>query len=419
MNQRTQQYVDKESSEINCEDLFKTRSDDNNIFRFFNVDYLGPIWGHNYKQLDKAIEFAKNHKRSIVLHVVTEKGHGVKYAAADHIGLYHGIKKMNKDTGELIGDPTKTTREKILVNALKNEMRRDKNIVASTAAMGHYSGLIGLKKTFGSRIIDVGIQEEEQALLNVGMALSGKKVFMEYMGSFFQRAYDEFLHDFTRMEIPAVFALHHNGIAPASGNTHHVFWDISFLANIPNVILTNPGTTQDICDLMRVAFTIPNNKNSFIIRNSMMLMENDKTAKCDIVKPLKFGEWKVHYTPKNIDGYIIAYDSNVENLSLETQKQGKNIAVINALFLKPFDVNMFEHITKTEKPVVVYDDAYYETGLGSILLAHLQRNNLETKNFSIKAIPMVYPHHGTFGELRKEMKHDYESFIKNFFSSKK
>ena len=80
---------------------------------------------------------------------------------------------------------------------------------------------------------------------------------------------------------------------------------------------------------------------------------------------------------------------------------------------------MFEHITKTEKPVVVYDDAYYETGLGSILLAHLQKNNLETKNFSIKSIPMTYPHHGTFDELRKEMKHDYESFIKNFFSSKK
>ena len=81
-----QHYVDNESSEINCEDLlFKTRSDDKHISRFLNVDYLGPIWGHNYKQLDKAIGFAKNHKRSIVLHVVTEKGHGVKYAAADHI----------------------------------------------------------------------------------------------------------------------------------------------------------------------------------------------------------------------------------------------------------------------------------------------------------------------------------------------
>ena len=404
--------IHEKSQELLGKDIvFLKKNDVNNPFFVFNINYIGVADGHCLDSLEKAYSLAKNSKESSVIHIVTVKGKGLKYAENDKLGIYHGVGPgFNIETGELVV-PTKTVkREKLKTQLLYNYMEKDKNIVAISPAMLNYIGGDIHPANYKNRIYDVGIQEEHAALFGLGLADAGKKVYIDFFATFINRAYDMLVHDYTRMEIPAIISLNHTGIAPASGNTHHVLYQATALSSLPNTIIVQPGTTQDFYDIYEWAFNYNNKKDLIFIRSSMYPLKKVE-SKTITPQKLKIGDWKIAHKQANPKAFLICYDGHVEKFQEIIVKQNLPIQLVNALFLKPFDFNMLKNMLLTQKDVWIYDDTYFDSGLGSIVLNYLKKKNISTKNLYIKGFNKYYPHHGTFESILKESNHEWNEFL--------
>ena len=399
---------------FNIKDINKkkfSRDNINNPFYIFNINYLGPINGHDIKELEKAYNFGKMQNSPILIHIITEKGKGKKYAEDDKIGIYHSIKPnlINSKTGKIALQKT-TTREKIKIKALIKEMKKNKNIVSIFSAMMLAVGISKIDSDLKNNIYDVGIQEEHAALLAVGLHRANKIVYLDYFATFLNRAYDILLHDLTRMKIPVIIGAHQTGLSPASGNTHHVLQQLKIFSTLPNTIIIQPSDTQEIFDVYHWAFNYNNKKNQIIIRTSAHPLPIIDTTK---IKPKKiiFGKWKYEIENKNCKAYLITYGAYLDKYKNVIQKKNLQISLINALFLKPIDMTLLKKIILTGKPVFIYDDTFYHCGLGSIILDELKINNIDSSNVTIFGYPEKYFHHGSYDNLMNQAKQNIDQII--------
>lgn len=377
------------------------------IFEDFGIDYLGPVDGHNISELIRVLNLAKNNKKSVVVHVVTEKGKGYSYAENDKEGKWHGTPPFDIKTGSVLAKRNvEKSWSEILSDQVLQWMKIDKDIVATTPAMIKGSAMENLFKVFPDRCFDVGIAEEHALTFTAGLSLSKKKPFISVYSSFIQRGYDQINHDIARMNLPCLCSVDRAGIVGEDGPTHHGVFDISFLTPIPNIVLFAPKDAKELRQFTNMAFSHFNKPYFVRIPRGSII-----DTKVDYAMQLELGTWSIETCKDNYDMTLICYGDNVLKLKSIIEDEHLNIRLINARFIKPFDETMVHNIfVENNKPILVYETIVKTGSLGSILLTYCNDKHI-LRSFDHIAIGDHYSKQGTIKEIYEDEGIDLKSVI--------
>lgn len=381
------------------------------LFEEFGLNYYGPINGHDFRELDKYLKMAKNETQPVLLHVITKKGKGYKYAEEDKIGLWHGVGPFDVETGKMLGSKDNLVSwSDVITKHLIKIAKNDKKIVAITPAMANGSKLNAFKEMYPKRFIDVGIAEEHALVLANAFALEGEKPFVAIYSTFLQRGYDEIQQDIARMQGHVVIGIDRAGIVGEDGETHQGIYDIALLNNIPNLIIMAPSDSKMAGKMLYTAF---NQDLPVAIRYSKGKIEYQDIK----YEKIEIGKWKVSSYPekKSCDGYLISYgDFFREALAIEEALRKKNIylQVINAIFIKPMDERILKELVMANKAVFVYEEVAGIGSLGSEIAKYLLEKGFKGKFYDY-AIQDEFIKQGKKEEVIKVLKLNKESIIRD------
>ncbi len=378
---------------------------DGGIFGQFNIDYLGPVDGHNFNEMLNAFEMAKNHDGPIVIHVLTQKGKGYKFCENDNSGKWHGVGPFNISTGKpLIGNDGKLEAwSKIMSDSLYRLAEKDEDIIAITPAMVVGSKLEKFFARFPERSIDCGIAEEHAVTLAASLALYNKKPFLSIYSSFLQRAYDQLNHDVCRMDLPVVFSIDRAGLVGDDGPTHHGVFDISFMRSLPNIILSQPKDAKEAQNLLNTAF---NQKHPFGIRIPRGSTENF----IGNFELIEVGTWTKFNDKEENKVVVFTYGNDVDVVLNKVIVNELPVTVVNCRFFKPIDENMLDYFVNKNMSMVIYETDILIGGLSSAILEWANDNNKKS-NFIRLGIDDKYVTHGSNNQLRKEQGIDINSLF--------
>ena len=377
---------------------------DDTIFEDFGVEYLGPVNGHNFDDLIRVLNLAKNSKSSVVVHVVTKKGRGYKFAENDKSGKWHGIAPFNIADGTLKnpGNNGKVSWSKVVADYIEMKMFSDQDIVAITPAMIHGSAMDSLFKHYPDRCFDVGIAEEHALTFTCGLSLAKKKPFISVYSSFLQRAYDQINHDLARMDLSCLICVDRCGFVGADGPTHHGVFDLGILNQLPNVIICAPN---DSANTKRFINTyLKNNDHPYILRIPRGEIENNEIEEDEI---LPIGKWQID-TTNDYDVTVIGYGQNVTRINEYFKDKEIKIRLVNALYIKPMDTQMLQDIVD-DKPLVVYETDLKINSLASNIAYYYSQNKI-LKNIYSFGVDDHYSTQGTIDEILKDEGLDMDSF---------
>ena len=383
------------------------------LFEEFGFTYYGPISGHDYDEMISYLEMAKKSNRPVLLHVITEKGKGYKYAESDIEGIWHGISPFDKETGIIKSkNDGLISWSEVISNHLIDIAKTNKDIIAITPAMANGSKLNKFKEIYKDRFIDVGIAEEHALVMANSMAIAGKKPFVSIYSTFLQRGYDQVFHDIARMDSNVVIGIDRAGIVGEDGETHQGLYDIAFLNHIPNMIIAAPKNSSEAKGILEFAF---NSKHPFAIRYSKQRIEYNNES-------LVISDYSWEEIKKGSDAVIITYGDFVNNAKIianNLKKDKLNIGIINARFIKPIDTLMLDKIIKTKKPIIVYEEACLIGSLGSMISSYIVNSNTKIKCFGIKD---TFVKQGKYDIIIKKLGLDVDTMtsnIKEFLGGKK
>lgn len=373
-----------------------------NIFIELGFDYLGPLDGHDFHDLLRGLNKAKNISRPIVVHVLTTKGKGYKYAEEDINGKWHGTGKFDKETGIIFSNnqPNEISFSQALSDLVYEEMKVNKDIVAITPAMISGSKLERIFEDFKDKSFDVGIAEGHATMMAAGLSLSGKHPFISIYSTFSQRSYDQFNHDLARMNLPAFIGLDRSGLVGEDGDTHHGVFDISMFRNLPNFIISAPKDYGEMKSLVKLGFQT---KAPFILRyprgNTFVSEEEVETT---------IGTWKILKDYKN--KVLISYGVH----SLEFQKrmsENTTCGLIHALFIKPLDYQLLDKLFKNNIEILIYEPDIKGGGFASSILEYANQMKYDTRLVKITSIDDIFIPAGNTATLLKVYNLDYDDFI--------
>ena len=383
------------------------------LFEEFGFTYYGPINGHDYDEMISYLEMAKKSNRPVLLHVITEKGKGYKYAESDIEGIWHGISPFDKETGIIKSkNDGLISWSEVISNHLIDIAKTNKDIVAITPAMANGSKLNKFKEIYKDRFIDVGIAEEHALVMANSMAIAGKKPFVSIYSTFLQRGYDQVFHDIARMDSNVVIGIDRAGIVGEDGETHQGLYDIAFLNHIPNMIIAAPKNSSEAKGILEFAF---NSKHPFAIRYSKQRIEYNNES-------LVISDYSWEEIKKGSDAVIITYGDFVNNAKIianNLKKDKLNIGIINARFIKPIDTSMLDKIIKAKKTIIVYEEACLIGSLGSMISSYIVNSNTKIKCFGIKD---TFVKQGKYDIIIKKLGLDVDTMtsnIKEFLGGKK
>lgn len=369
---------------------------DTSIFGDFNLDYIGPVDGHDLKTLLKVLSIAKKHKGPIVVHVITKKGKGYKYAENDVEGKWHGVSQFDTKTGKSLSKMPSghATWSQIIADSVFAQAKINEDIVAITPAMISGSKLQRFFKELPKRSFDCGIAEEHAVTFAAALAASGKRPFVSIYSSFMQRAYDQVQHDVARMDVPVVFGIDRCGLVGEDGPTHHGVYDICMLRPIPNMILSQPKDAIEAQQLIQCAFA---QDHPFALRyprgNAPFQLQEEVT-------PIEVGTWTSFQVGDSCRCVVIAYGPDVDKIISKAQVNAMSIWVVNARFFKPLDSAMLQKIKDMNIPIIVYESDMLAGGLSSAILEYYNEIKA-TVNIECIGIQDHFVEQGSLPQLRK------------------
>lgn len=341
------------------------------FFEDMGIKYLGPIDGHNIKELTEVLGRAKNIKGPVILHVITKKGKGYEFAEQNP-GKFHGVGPFHCDSGELCITSCDTY-SKAFGDEIVELAEKDKNIVGITAAMKDGTGFSKFAEKFPNRFFDVGIAEQHAVTLAAGMSKEGLKPIFAVYSTFLQRAYDQILHDICIQKLPVIFAIDRAGIVGDDGETHQGVFDLSFLTHMPNMTVMSPKCISELKYMFRWAV----NQN-YPIAIRYPRGGDNANLELEPIKNFKLGSWEVLHGEGKIA--LIAQGKMVQHALLvkeKLEKSGISVRVINACFVKPLDKRLLEGLVEEDVNLVTIEDNVLRGGLGSYILEYV--NSLDKK----------------------------------------
>ena len=327
----------------------------NMYFEDIGFTYLGPVDGHNIEELEKILKQSKHLEGPILIHVITKKGKGYKFAE-ETPDKFHGISSFDIKTGEKIAKPKKDY-SKVFGDKLVELASKDDKIVAVTAAMKDGTGLKEFANKFPSRFFDVGIAEQHAVGMIAGMAALGLKPVFAVYSSFLQRGYDQLIHDIALEQIPVTICVDRAGIVGADGETHQGVFDLCFLNSIPNLVVMAPKDFKELEQMLEFAVNL---NKPVIIRYPRGGEEGSFKQHNDI----ELGKSEIIKEGKDLS--IIAIGKMVERAQTVAEilaKKNIDAEIVNARFLKPLDKETILKSVEKTKNAVTIEDGLIEGGL--------------------------------------------------------
>lgn len=368
-----------------------------NIFEDLGYLYIGPIDGHDLKGLIYNFERIKRARKSVVMHILTDKGKGHELAAQDKIGTFHGISKPSLKKKEGI------SWSQGVANIMYDLQEKTKTFVIMPA-MTVGTSFVEFSKVYKDRYIDVGIAEEHATSMAAMMAHQGIKVFLPLYATFSQRAFDQILNDIARSNHHVVFGIDRAGIVGEDGSTHQGIFDVSMFSLMPNMVISMPYDLAEAKALFDYAFMKQNHPMVIRYPRGTTLALNGET-----IEEIKSPSWKIMREGKDLA--IITYGQSIDRLIRVSEKMGLNATIINARFIKPLDEVMLREVLKTHHKIFVYEEIANVAGLYPMILSFAHKRQYQNDFMEMNMTDQII-HHGNYQEILKKIKMDEDSIIK-------
>ena len=364
--------------------------------------YLGPVDGHNEAELERMLNITKQLDGPVLLHVITKKGKGYKIAE-ENPDKFHATGPFEIDTGKSKKEKSKDY-SKVLGDKLVELAQNDDKIIAITAAMKDGTGLTEFANKFPDRFFDVGIAEQHALCMAAGMAKEGMKPVVPIYSSFYQRGYDQVIHDIAIQKLPVVMCVDRAGIVGADGETHQGLLDMAFFRIVPNLTIMAPKDFVEFENMIEFAIKL---EKPVVIRYPR---GGEDKYKFNKEEKIELGKAETLTYGKNAT--IIAIGKTVSKAVKIAEKLEK-VEVINARFLKPLDVEKIKESIAKTKNVIVIEDGTSVGGLTTAIKELIVDENLKNIKFKSFAYPDKFIEHGSVEELEKRYNVD-ENAIKRY-----
>jgi 1-deoxy-D-xylulose-5-phosphate synthase len=386
----------------------KGTAKDENIFECLNLNYSGPIDGHDIGALIKELEQLKQLGGPKLLHIITTKGRGLKKAEEDQV-VYHAPGKFDKVTGERFkkvkgNEPPKY--QDVFGHTLVELAERNDRIVGITPAMPTGSSLKFMMDKMPHRAFDVGIAEQHAVTLAAGMATQGLVPFCNIYSTFLQRAYDQVIHDVALQNIPVVFCLDRAGLVGQDGPTHHGVFDLAYLRCIPNLVVFAPMNEMELRNIMYtaqlglsgpIAIRYPRGQGTTLD------WKND-------FEPIEIGTAKCLREGTKIAVLSIGHIGNEVKRAIAALDTPESVGHYDMRFAKPLDKKMLRTIFERYDHIITVEDGCKMGGFGSAVLEFANGERL-SKPVTILGIPDKFVDHGTMEETHKMAGIDFDTLF--------
>ncbi len=390
-------------------DGFKALLTGGMLFEELGFHYVGPVDGHDLPGLRRWLENVKNHDGPVVLHVLTEKGHGVPQASEDPV-TYHTPPVFEKVGPERNILSLKRGGAKVYTDAVSaaiyQAMQDDPKATVLTAAMCQGNKLEKVRADFPERFFDVGICESHAVAFAAGLAKTGVKPIVAIYSTFLQRSFDQLFQEVALQNLPVAFCLDRAGLTGPDGPTHHGVFDTPYLRLFPNFVVMAPGDELDVVPMLRFALA---HNGPAALRYPKANLEKVERG----LAPIELGQAEVYEWGS--DGLFIAYGTLFTTCVKAAQRlrqEGLDVGVINARFAKPLDRGTILRAVEEIPLVVTVEEGTLEGGFGSAVLEAANAAGLDARNIVRLGLPDRFVEHGERSELLAELGLDVDGLCR-------
>lgn len=372
----------------NAKENIKYAVIDGILFEELGFKYIGPVDGHNIKEMCETLEHAKSIKGPVLIHAVTRKGKGYS-KAEENPDVFHGIGSFDVETGKPTSKSKGESYSEVFGRKLTEMAGRDNRIVAVSAAMVSGVGLEGFRSSYPKRIFDVGIAEEHAVTFSAGMAKAGLRPYVAIYSSFLQRAYDQIIEDVCLQNLPITFCIDRAGVVGADGETHHGIFDISYLKSMPNMTVLAPSEPEELEKMLELSLTLEGPCAIRYPRGTGHKLKGSCEPQPGNAVTVKRGTQCQIWAAGSMVSQAI---SAAEIL----KERGYSISVVNLASLKPLDEKKIRAAGKKYPLIVTVEDGVISGGIGESISALLSGSDASVINLGW---PDRFIEHGTQQQL--------------------
>ena len=379
------------------------------FFEDFGIKYIGPIDGHDIKEMVRVLNALKRLNEPVVMHVVTQKGRGY-VPAEQNPSAFHGVGSFDIATGESLASKS-LTYTSVFSKTICRLGKAHPDVVTICAAMPDGTGLTAFKKHFPGRFFDVGIAEQHAVTFAAGLAAGGMHPFVAVYSSFLQRAYDQIIHDVCIQNLPVVFCVDRAGLVGADGETHQGIFDLSYLSMIPNMTVCAPKNKYELYDMLYFAYQYHGPIAIRYPRGSAY--EGFKNMR----PPIEYGKSELMFEGEKIA--LVAVGSMVQTAVQVREKlldKRINATVVNARFVCPLDTECLDRLSRDHQWIVTMEENVLKGGFGEACGDYLLAKHEDVRLIHV-GVPDVYVEHGGVDQLKKTLHMDADSIVERICSA--
>ncbi len=369
--------------------------------------YLGPIDGHDFKQLEETFRQAMKPTGSVPLvHVVTHKGRGYEPAEDDPVKFH----QPSSPLGDSSGAPTYS---KVFAQTITNIMKKDKSVVGISAAMLEGTGLADVRQEFPDRVFDVGIAEQHAVSMAAGMASVGLNPFVSIYSTFLQRAFDQVVHDVCLQNLPVKIIADRAGIVGEDGKTHHGSFDLTYLRCLPNAIVAAPMDENELQHLVYTAYKYDGPFAIRIARGTAVGTPMDSN-----LKELPIGKGRMVREGSDVAIFALGKSASAAlTAAEELSKHGISCGVYDPIFVKPLDTDLLTEAARSTRRIVTVEENVLAGGFGSAVLEALAEAGLDDVSVHRVGMPDLFVEHGTAADQRHQLQLDAEGIAEQVLNA--
>ena len=368
---------------------------DGEFFEALGFKYIGPVDGHDLKQLIRVLKRTRDDHLPQLIHVVTRKGRGYE-PAEDHPDVFHGVAPFYIDSGKSKGEAAISS-GKIVVRRLVELAQNDIRICAITAAMPGGTCMEGFQKAYPDRFFDVGIAEEHAVVMAAGMASQGMKPYVAIYSTFLQRAYDQILMEVCRNNLPVTFLIDRAGLVGEDGATHQGVFDLSYLRSMPGMVIAAPRDVRDLKMMIDLSQDV----------SAPMAIRYPKN--CEDMGPgiqsqrsFKIGEWELLSAGKDVMIFAVGHMVSLAmQACIELMGKGISAGVVDARFVAPMDDRLLLEQAGRVRLAVTLEENVVAGGFGEGVLGVLSRSGVATPVLTM-GVPNRFISHATIDQQMAE-----------------
>lgn len=390
-----------------CKDAIKASLQHGMLFEELGFTYLGPIDGHDLKGLRSYLERVKTMRGPVLLHVLTNKGHGFEPAVKDPV-KFHAPNPFKKAKEGIV--PLKVSSNETYTDAfsaaLFDACARDPKVAVLTAAMCEGNKLQKVRETFPKQFFDVGICESHAVAVAGGMAKAGARPVVDIYSTFLQRSYDQIFQEVALQDLPVVFCIDRAGVVGADGPTHHGSYDLAYMRIFPNMVVMAPGDRRDVGPMLDFALGHDSPVSIRYPRANLEVVEREP-------QPIELGQAEV--IEWETDGMIVACGAMlgacVRAAGALHERYGLNVGVINARFVKPLDRATIGKAIEEAAFVLTVEEGCLNGGFGSAVLEAANDAGLPTHHVRRAGLPDRFILHAERDEQLAEVGLDVDGLV--------